>query len=109
MVILASPGPERAPPAQKKHVAGIPDLAARKNHVAGIQGRPCEKNHVAGIPRRPREKIMSRESWAANAKRIMSRHWPLAAYAECRDMIFIWAKFKADFYLALGRMPRSRV
>ena len=37
-------------------------------------------------------------------KKIISRHWPLAAHAECRDMIF-WAKFKSDYYLALGRMP----
>ena len=57
VIFPASRGPEWAPPAQKKHIAGIPDLAARKNHIAGIPGRPREK------------KIISRESPAAREKK----------------------------------------
>jgi hypothetical protein len=67
------------PAGPKKHVGGIPDLAARKNHVAGIPGRPREKI-CRGNPQPPaRKKIMSRESWAVNANKKACRGNPGSA------------------------------
>ena len=91
VIIPASRGPEWAPPAARKNISRESQTLRRgKNHIAGILDRPRERksyrgnpgpaarkrNHIAGILGRQRE------------KKITSRHWPLAAHAECRDMIF---------------------